>query len=251
MIGYHTGNSRFITEPAIPKPDKSEWFSADRPIASRSEDRLGRRGFSEAIAGAIDGWRGKDSLVIALYGHWGTGKSSVKNMVVDALKAVGKQKSIVEFNPWEFANRDGLADSFFDQIAIGLGKGGGRKRKKAVNRWRRYAAYLKTSARLFALVAKPIAIILAIAGFVELGVSIFEFSRVYSTLTGIFLLIAGVLLWFSRIAEQTISLLEVGLTVGARGLDEVKDELAATLRDLDNPLLVIMDDIDRLTPLEI
>src|SRR5258708_31751700 len=109
-----------MTEPLIPSDEKSKWFSADSPIASRDEDKLGRRGFSEAIAGAIEGWRGKDSLVIGLYGPWGMGKSSVKNMVVDALNADRNQISIIEFNPWEFANRDELADSFFEQIGIGL-----------------------------------------------------------------------------------------------------------------------------------
>ena len=58
-------------------------FSADRPIASREEDLLGRSGFAESLASAIKGWTGNDSLIIALYGSWGSGKSSVKNMVLD------------------------------------------------------------------------------------------------------------------------------------------------------------------------
>jgi predicted KAP-like P-loop ATPase len=65
-----------MTEPKTSREEKANWFSADRPIISRGEDKLGRRGFAEAIAGAIDGWRGQESLVIALYGPWGTGKSS-------------------------------------------------------------------------------------------------------------------------------------------------------------------------------
>jgi predicted KAP-like P-loop ATPase len=240
-----------MTERNTSREKKAEWFSADRPIVSRSEDRLGRRGFAEAIAGAIDGWRGQESLVIALYGPWGTGKSSVKNMVVDALKANGTQLAIIEFNPWEFANRDQLSDSFFDQVAVGLGKGGGKKRKIAVNRWRRYSAYLKTSARLIGLLAKPTALILAIAGVAELGVSLFQLPHLYSTLNGILLLTAAALLWSSHIAEQVVSFLEVGFQAGRKGLEEVKDDLASTLRNLDNPLLVVMDDIDRLTPSEL
>jgi predicted KAP-like P-loop ATPase len=60
--------------------------SADRPIASRSADLLGRCVFAESLASAVMGWKGRDSLVIALYGPWGAGKSSVKNMMLEALR---------------------------------------------------------------------------------------------------------------------------------------------------------------------
>jgi predicted KAP-like P-loop ATPase len=53
-------------------------FSADRSITSCSEDLLGRSGFAKSIAAAIKGWTGNDSLVIALYGSWGSGKTSIK-----------------------------------------------------------------------------------------------------------------------------------------------------------------------------
>lgn len=43
-------------------------FSADRPIASRGEDLLGRADFAEKLADALCSWRGRDSLVVALYG---------------------------------------------------------------------------------------------------------------------------------------------------------------------------------------
>jgi predicted KAP-like P-loop ATPase len=54
-------------------------FSADRPILLENEDLLNRAGFSKDLANAITSWHGKDSLVIALHGDWGAGKSSIKN----------------------------------------------------------------------------------------------------------------------------------------------------------------------------
>jgi hypothetical protein len=47
-------------------------FSADRPITSRDQDQLYRRTFAEELARAVRGWRGNESLVIALYGPWGS-----------------------------------------------------------------------------------------------------------------------------------------------------------------------------------
>jgi predicted KAP-like P-loop ATPase len=79
-------------------------FSSDRPITRRDEDKLGRRAFSEQIARAVRGWKGNDSLVIALYGPWGTGKSSIKNMVIDALRDTPESATVVDFNPWQVAS---------------------------------------------------------------------------------------------------------------------------------------------------
>src|SRR5215469_18502372 len=61
-------------------------LSADKPIQRRDQDVLGRSRFSEAVARAIRGWLGRESIVIALYGPWGNGKTSIKNMVVDSLR---------------------------------------------------------------------------------------------------------------------------------------------------------------------
>ncbi len=83
-------------------------LSADRPIQTRDEDRLGRRGFAEGLARGLGEWRGKDSLVIALYGAWGSGKSSVKNMALEALAQApqSREATVVEFNPWEYVKGD-------------------------------------------------------------------------------------------------------------------------------------------------
>lgn len=82
-------------------------FSADRPIISAQEDLLGRTGFAESLASAIRGWKGNDSLVIALYGSWGSGKSSIKNVVVESLRKSQKTcPEIVEFNPWQWAGQE-------------------------------------------------------------------------------------------------------------------------------------------------
>lgn len=114
-------------EPAHP-------FSADRPIASRRDDLLGRADFAESFAKAIEGWRHRDSLVVALYGAWGSGKTSLKNMTLDFLKG-GDAIDIIEFSPWEWASQEQIAEAFFDQIGGALGKRGSSRnaRERAAN----------------------------------------------------------------------------------------------------------------------
>lgn len=67
-------------------------FSEDRPIQNTREDLLGRKVFSESIAAAISNCRGEQSLVVALYGAWGSGKSSIKNMVIETIEKLPEKK---------------------------------------------------------------------------------------------------------------------------------------------------------------
>lgn len=83
LMGKEPKRCRNGTSQTMTDSDQSaqHLFSADRPIRSRDEDQLYRRTFAEELARAVCGWRDNDSLVIALYGPWGSGKSSIKNMV--------------------------------------------------------------------------------------------------------------------------------------------------------------------------
>jgi len=94
-------------------------FSADRPITSCANDLLGRCNFAKSIAAAIRGWTGSDSLVVALFGPWGSGKTSIKNMAVETLRSSEETcPLIVEFNPWQWAGQEQLADAFFTKLVL-------------------------------------------------------------------------------------------------------------------------------------
>jgi predicted KAP-like P-loop ATPase len=98
-------------------------FSADRPIQSVKQDLLGRDSFARSLATAIQNWNGSDSLVVALYGAWGSGKSSVKNMVIEVWEALPDERKpiIIEFDAWQFSGQDGLLRAFFQETARALG----------------------------------------------------------------------------------------------------------------------------------
>jgi predicted KAP-like P-loop ATPase len=116
-------------------------FSADRPIGTRAEDLLGRAGFADSLASAIKGWKGNESLVIALYDQWGSGKSSVKNMVLQSLRSVeANSPLIVEFNPWQWSRQNQLAEAFFQEIGLILGRSDGSEDgKRRAAKWRTFS----------------------------------------------------------------------------------------------------------------
>ena len=78
-------------------------FSDDLPIGSLREDLLGRGEFARALATVLHRYRGKESLVVALRGEWGSGKTSIKNLIVEMLTEPGRSPmKVVTFNPWQW-----------------------------------------------------------------------------------------------------------------------------------------------------
>lgn len=65
-------------------------YSTDRPIETGEQDLLGRSSFSNQIGKAIYEYNGKDGLVIGLFGKWGTGKTSVINMAVNEISKLAE-----------------------------------------------------------------------------------------------------------------------------------------------------------------
>lgn len=66
--------------------DKSNLsLATDTPIKAREQDLIGRTPFAERLADILKSAAGPESLVIGLYGPWGSGKTSVINLVENAL----------------------------------------------------------------------------------------------------------------------------------------------------------------------
>jgi len=146
-------------------------FSADRPIQSTAEDLLGRTKFAESLGQIVKGWTGNDSLVTPLFGPWGIGKSSLKNMVLEYLRRDGNgSPTIVQFTPWQWAAQDQISEAFFSQIALSLGKKDEAKvAKNRATRFAAYAAYTKVGNHLASGVRPLLAIALASAGVLGVG----------------------------------------------------------------------------------
>ena len=91
---------------------------ADAPIRSLSEDQLGRRSFARVLATEVLAAPAARGYVMGLTGPWGSGKTSILNMTVDA---IGDQAIVIQFNPWMFSGTETLVSSFFAEIAKQLG----------------------------------------------------------------------------------------------------------------------------------
>jgi predicted KAP-like P-loop ATPase len=101
-------------------------FDADRPITSISQDRLGRGVFAKYLARCMLDHTNPESLVIGLYGGWGTGKTSLINLALEELRYAGsnmlddERPIILNFSPWSYSGQGQLIYGFFRRLSSEL-----------------------------------------------------------------------------------------------------------------------------------
>jgi predicted KAP-like P-loop ATPase len=93
-------------------------LTADEPIRSAKEDRLNRTGFAKELARAITTLGRAESIVVGIYGKWGTGKTSLLNLVEEELEEVSPEPPLLfRFNPWGFSDQEQLGLQFFKDLS--------------------------------------------------------------------------------------------------------------------------------------
>ncbi|MFF0492912.1 P-loop NTPase fold protein [Nocardia sp. NPDC004068] len=100
---------------------------SDAPITSAAQDHLSRSVFATRIAQRIARTGIGPSVVFGLAGPWGSGKTSVLNMITEALQDNSPQPagstghwSVVQFTPWAVSDVDALLTEFYTAIASAL-----------------------------------------------------------------------------------------------------------------------------------
>lgn len=113
----------------------------DNPIEEQSQDILNRYALAEVIAHDILDANVNRGAVFGIMGSWGSGKSSLLNLVRVSLHD-DSRVDFIEFNPWLFSNTDQLVGSFLAELALALQKPT-KKSKKFVKAIAGYSQKLK------------------------------------------------------------------------------------------------------------
>jgi predicted KAP-like P-loop ATPase len=212
-------------------------FSADRPIKRASEDKLGRDSFAKNLAHSIRGWHGKDSLVIALCGEWGCGKTSLKNLALGHLNRGLRNKiPVLEFNPWEISGHGDITAGFLGDLAKLLPE---KITSCALERLGETSGKIKRYARLIK------------AGGIIAG-KFGKFITSFAPVTGTTMATVG-----NSLASGASTVQETSLAVEETSeeeplsLAELKAEIVKGMGALKAPIFAVIDDIDRLTTEEI
>lgn len=183
----------------------------DQPIESPSEDRFGVDPFARALAASVCKMQSPQGAVIGLNGPWGSGKSSAVNLCKHHLAEAVKAKelAIIDFACWWFRGEDALALAFFRELYTGLGPSLGDTVKKKLPK---LGARLLRAGALVGKVAEAAGAAIA-GGIAEKGME-----------------------WLAGLIEQDES------------VESLHAELSKALREQKKRFLIVIDDIDRLSP---
>lgn len=188
-------------------------YHNDQPIQSESNDLLNRNNFSKHLAEVLLVKPTDDCLTVSLEGEWGYGKTSLINLAKLQLANMTSKPIIVEYNPWLAGKSESLIQDFLLQFSAKLQLGSSTE------------AALKASKQLVA----------------------------YSSLFSVAKLIPGAEPWASLV-EQAVSATGSATKQIAelKELDLIgkKKKVTSAINKLNSSIVVVIDDIDRLTPSE-
>ena len=97
---------------------------ADIPLENPKDDRLGYDPIAKNLANALCSIKTDECLVFALYGPWGSGKTTCINFILHYIgeRPEEQRPIVVRFNPWWFSGRGELLNQFFREFCAALEK---------------------------------------------------------------------------------------------------------------------------------
>lgn len=202
-------------------------------------DLYTRKAFAEQLAHLLVLPPSSPGIVIGIEGEWGSGKTTIVRYIVEHLrKQTEGAPIVVEFNPWMLAGADAMVEALLTELASGVGAGAGKKHaKKSLEAAKtivgyagmlRHLKYLKyvPGVSLFGVAAETVGDALHEAGaYMERAGNAADDAK--------------------KVVEDAEKL--VSLKVG---LAQRKKEVVKALARLNKSIVVVVDDLDRLTPEE-
>ncbi len=92
-------------------------LSDDRPRADHEGDRLGLEGVADHLATVLTQQALRVGFILGVEGAWGSGKSTLIKLAEEKLKTRSNPPETIVFNPWLVGDRDSLLAALFGDIA--------------------------------------------------------------------------------------------------------------------------------------
>lgn len=173
-------------------------------------------------------------------------------MAISKLETLTRNKpSVVNFSPWEWAAQEKITASFFNEISKSIGHIDKSKEGKKLSKMLiKYGRYLNTGESVVSGLssALPTLFILATIAGVSGNFSDAEWVKSTSTIIlGLLATWAATLKWGKDFLNKLGANIEATAKENEKGLSDIRDELSSLLSKRSSALIVVMDDLDRLT----
>lgn len=191
-------------------------FNPDKPITKEKDEKLNRLNFIKNLSNAINHYDNQECLVIGLLGEWGSGKTSILNL---AMNGINKNREIFRYNPWIFSEENDLILNFFIELLEII--------QKIESNNEDNQELVETTK--------------------ELSKNITQYLKKFfnkSTISGNITLLHGISIGGSFTPNWEEKSLE-------ESLGDLKEKINQGLEKLDKKIIIIIDDIDRLSDNEV
>lgn len=202
----------------------------DRPITNMDEDKYGRKAIASSILDVVNNITCDESFVIGISGGWGSGKTSVLNLVIEELGAddCADAVEVIRFNPWMASSQEQIIRLFFEELVQCIEGGKGRLKDVASKITALISKYYQRIEPLFVsattAAASPLLTPLGAAAAVNAS---------------------------SGAIQQAIDGVQAKCDMSKHSLSQLKDEIGKLLTSYANRIVIVIDDIDRLDTAEI
>lgn len=197
----------------------------DRPAL---EDSFGRSHFAKALSRSLVLPKGSPGLVVGIEGDWGSGKSTLIGFITKSLGEITSGAPIVvEFNPWMVSNTGALVEALIGQLAASIGKdlSDGQKGLETGQKLLNYVGLLKH--------------LKYVPGLSWVG-------HVAEDIPGI---VGAVAAQGAEAGQKAIG--DFKRLLPSLDISQKRAEVVAALEELDHPIVIVIDDLDRLPAEEI
>ncbi|MEP3476721.1 MAG: P-loop NTPase fold protein [Hyphomicrobiales bacterium] len=188
-------------------------MNADHPVNSLKDDKLGFGDIAKNLAKVIVDKSSKNGLVLGVDGPWGSGKSTLLNFTKEILENEDPKQEVVTFEPWLIGDRNSLILNLFNELGNAVEKINGTENKKLNEEIKKFSSGLSGLANLAKLSGEPHA------------------------------MLGGVILQGGKGAIDKF--FESG------SIYDQKQKISKELEKLERPIVVFVDDLDRLEPQEV
>lgn len=197
-------------------------FHSGRPLKPEDHDLLGLEPLAEQLTKVLCDESLKEGFVLGIEGPWGSGKSSLLKKTIRKLCALEEPPTIVEFNPWLVGDKLELISEYFIALNEALDRelkidpqNEDKAKTKVKEGLEKYAKHINAGAKL-------------------LSVGAFLIPQLETA---------------SKAIKTVLESLEE--ISQPEPLHKQKEDLENALREISRPIIVFVDDTERLDPPEV
>ena len=201
----------------------------DNPITSVADDEFSRADLARRCASVLKSINSKSSYVVGLSGPWGSGKTSFVNMVKEIILSDDSNQVVINFDAWLYSSQEQLVAQFFSEL------------RRAIDGHKNFLDEATNElGELISEYAETIASgsIVAASAFIP-PLTVINAAIPYASQLETFVI------------KRVLSKAGEALQGKEKTVEQLRGEISEKLAKLEDNIIVIIDDVDRLPKEEI